>query len=122
MLSFIQVEIHYLKLNAPTITIGPNTIPEVELKNTGLVIKYGAEPEYTLGNTSSIKSVLRHATPNGKDYSSSEWCVINFGKKTRCIFCKERLWPTDAHSMTCNADVKQDFEFVYTSCGDKYET
>lgn len=74
-----MVEIHYLKLNAPTITIGPNTIPRGELENTEFLVKYGNETNYRLGNSNGIKSVLRYPSPNGKDYMSSEWCVIGSG-------------------------------------------
>ncbi|CAG7557087.1 unnamed protein product [Fusarium equiseti] len=64
-----------LYLGAPTITIGPETIPEEEIENTKFLVKYGNTTQYRLGRPNGIKLVLRHATPDGKNYVSSKWCV-----------------------------------------------
>ncbi|KAI1065802.1 hypothetical protein LB507_000244 [Fusarium sp. FIESC RH6] len=66
--------------NRHTIDIGPDTIPYEDLEHTDFVIKYGAVTHYTLGKTNAVKSVLRHATPDGQCHHSTEWCIVGIGK------------------------------------------
>ncbi|KAF5251024.1 hypothetical protein FANTH_3785 [Fusarium anthophilum] len=93
-----------LRFSSNEVAIGPDLIPECELKGTApspsgetlFVIKHGLKTKFTIGIANGIDSVTRYTSDVG-DVISSEWCIIGTngeafsgaGDSGACVFDPE---------------------------------
>ncbi|KAF5591519.1 uncharacterized protein FSUBG_10445 [Fusarium subglutinans] len=91
----------WLRFSSNEVAIGPDLIPECELKGTApspsgetlFVIKHGLKTKFTIGIANGIHSVARYTSDIG-DVISSEWCIIgtngdafsDAGDSGACVF------------------------------------